>query len=158
MVRSLLRLAALALVIPAASCVDVKSSSTPTTPTALGGTAAATILGFAGGWTSASTPGTLPGGCSAFDYRLTPSADGQAGDVTFKATCAGITAEGSGRGVMNGSVLNWTAQGTASRDGLTCPFAFADSTATLEGAAVRLNYRGTICGIPVSGSELMRRS
>lgn len=148
-------------------CVEVKSSSsTPTAPSATvtgpggspGVTGGITIQAFSGTWSSGSAADSvLPSQCTAFDYRLSPAADGRTGSVAFKATCAGVSVDGSGTGVLNGDVLSWTAQGTATRAGLSCPFAFDDSTATLENGGVRVNYRGTVCGFPLSGSELLRK-
>ncbi|MCU0256006.1 MAG: hypothetical protein MUF60_04635 [Vicinamibacterales bacterium] len=152
----------------AGGCVEVKSGSAPTAPSS--GTAAPapgtgpgtsgglSIQAFSGAWTSGGSSGTvLPSACTAFDYRVTPSPDGRSGAVVFRATCAGITVDGTGTGVINGDVLSWTAQGTASRNGLACPFLFDNSTAALEGTGVRVTYRGTVCGYPIAGSELLRR-
>lgn len=146
-------------------CVEVKSSSTPTAPSVTvagpgspGITGGITIQAFSGTWSSGTgADSVLPSQCTAFDYRLSPAADGRTGSVAFKATCAGVSVDGSGTGVLNGDVLSWTAQGTATRAGLSCPFAFDDSTATLENGGVRVNYRGTVCGFPLSGSELLRK-
>lgn len=158
---------ALALLASAGACVEVRSSSsTPTSPSVTvtgsgtsGGGGSLSIQAFSGAWSSGPAgDAVLPSQCSAFDYRVSPAADGRSGTVTFKATCAGVTVDGSGTGVLNGEVLSWTAQGTASRVGLSCPFVFDNSTATIENGGVRVNYRGTVCGFPVSGSELLRRS
>lgn len=147
-------------------CVEVKSSSTPTAPSVAapgpggspGISGGLTIQAFSGTWSSGTgADSVLPSQCTAFDYRLSPAADGRTGSVAFKATCAGVSVDGSGTGVLNGDVLSWTAQGTATRAGLSCPFAFDDSTATLENGGVRVNYRGTVCGFPLSGSELLRK-
>lgn len=161
----LLALAAYAL--STGACVEVKSTSGPTAPsvtvsgsgsTSGGGTGSLSIQAFSGTWTSgAASEAVLPSQCTAFDYRVSPAADNRSGSVSFKATCAGITVDGTGSGVLTGDVLTWNAQGTASRVGLSCPFAFENSTATLEGSGVRVNYRGTVCGLPVSGSEVLRK-
>ena len=160
--RATVRLTLVATVVSVApGCVDVKSGSTLTAPTVVtspGTGGSLSIQAFSGTWSSgAASDPVLPSQCTAFDYRVSPAADGRSGTVSFKATCAGVTVDGSGTGVINGDVLSWTAQGTASRSGLACPFVFSDSTATLEGGGVRVNYRGTVCGFPVAGSELLRR-
>lgn len=173
MLRLWLRAPALVVVVSsallaAAGCIEVKSGSTLTAPSSVtvtpapgtgqGTSGSLSIQAFSGTWTSGATSGAaLPSQCTAFDYRVSPAADGRSGNVTFQATCAGITVDGSGTGVLNGDVLSWTAQGTAGRAGLACPFAFSDSTATLEGGGIRVNYRGTVCGYPIAGSELLRR-
>ena len=111
---------------------------------------------IAGSWTLGSS-GSLPDGCTALDYTITKSADGQSGEIQFDGTCAGVRAKGSGKGTLTGSTLNWTAQGTATREGLTCPFNVTQGTAQLEANGVRVTYDGTVCGVPVSGSDLLQR-
>jgi hypothetical protein len=111
---------------------------------------------MAGAWTLGAS-GSPPDGCTALDYTITKSADGQSGDIQFNGTCAGVQASGRGKGTLSGSTLNWTAEGTATRDGLTCPFTFTQGTAQLEGSGVRVTYAGTVCGLPVSGSNLLQR-
>jgi hypothetical protein len=146
------RLAALALAgcICATGCTESHSSSTsPTSPAAM-------IEAIAGSWTLGSS-GSLPDGCTALDYTITKSADGQSGEIQFDGTCAGVRATGTGKGTLTGSTLQWTAEGTATRDGLTCPFKVAQGTAQLEGDGVRVTYAGAVCGVPVSGSDLLRR-
>jgi hypothetical protein len=58
---------------------------------------------------------------------------------------------------VSGSTLNWTAEGTATRAGVSCPFSFTEGTAALEGTGVRVTFAGVVCGLPVSGSELLQR-
>ncbi len=90
-------------------------------------------------------------------YQVVRSADGKSATVQFNGTCAGITAKGTGSGSLSGTVLTWNAQGTAVRSSLVCPFSFDNSTATPEGAGIRVNYAGSVCGVPVRGSELLVR-
>ena len=146
------RLAALGLAgcLCASGCTASHSSSTsPTSPAAM-------LEAIAGSWTLGSS-GSPPDGCSALDYTITKSADGQSGEIQFDGTCAGVQASGTGKGTLSGSTLQWTAQGTATRDGLTCPFDVTQGTAQLEGNGVRVTYAGTVCGVPVSGSDLLQR-
>jgi hypothetical protein len=167
MPRSAARLVLVSLALTAAACAGGSTPAAPTASTgpAVGagsGSATSTIANFGGTWVSGSAGagGALAGAadaCSQLEYKLTPSADNRSGTVTFNATCVGITAQGSGSGVLTGDVLGWNARGTASRSGLSCDFSFDNSTAALEGSGVRVTYRGTVCGLPVSGSELLRR-
>jgi hypothetical protein len=155
--RHALPLAVCALL--SAGCVESGRTMSPSGPS-LSSSAGVTLESFAGTWRSsgATTPGNaLTGVCDDLDYRLSPNSDGRSGSVTFKATCAGVVAEGRGRGTLDGDVLNWSADGVATRGDVVCPFAFANSTATLEAGGVRLVYRGTVCSVAVSGSELLRR-
>jgi hypothetical protein len=136
----------------AGGCADSDSSGvSPTTPDTV-------LQALAGTWTlPSSSEGTLPGGCTSLEYTVTPGTDGNSATVAFSGLCSGAEGSGSGRATVSGSKLNWSAEGTATRNNLTCPFNFTEGTATLEGSGVRVTFAGTVCGLPVSGSELLQR-
>ncbi len=150
--------AALALAcVLAAGCdllnTNKDTSSTPTSPS----TPTASLDAFAGTWQSvtASTPAT---GCGNLKYTVTPVSSSSA-NVTFTATCASnITVTGSGSGTLSGSTINWSATGLVGQGGVNCPFSFSNSKATLgtDGNIV-VAYSGTVCGIPVSGTETVKK-
>jgi hypothetical protein len=144
------RLAPLALAgcLLAAGCASQNSGVSPTGPTVLDA--------LVGTWTLNSSS-AAPAGCTALDYTLAKNADGTSATVTFNGVCGGVSATGTGSGTVSGSKLNWTADGTATRDGLTCPFTLGEGTATREGSGVRVTFAGTLCGLPVSGSELLQK-
>jgi hypothetical protein len=127
------------------------------TPTSPSPTPATTVEAFAGSWTSV-TPSTPPTGCGNLKYTVTPTGTTTA-NVSFTATCAGnITVTGSGTGTLSGSTINWTASGLVGQGGVNCPFTFTNSKATLDAAGqVVVTYTGTICGIPVSGTETVKK-
>jgi hypothetical protein len=132
------------------------SSSTPTSPTPSDPTV--NMDAFAGTWSSASasTPAT---GCGNVKYTVTPVSSTSA-NVTFAGTCGGnIAVDGSGSGTLSGSSLTWTANGLVSQGGVNCPFSFSKGTATPDsaGANIVVTYTGTVCGIPVSGSETVKK-
>ena len=129
------------------------SSSTPTSPT----TPSTSLDAFAGTWSSI-TPSTPPTGCGNLKYTVTPTTASSA-NVTFTATCAGnINVTGSGSGTLAGSAINWSANGLVGQGGVNCPFTFTNSKATLEATGqVVVNYTGTVCGIPVSGTETVKK-
>lgn len=132
---------------------DSDKSESPTTPTP----AAVSLSVFAGSWTSAaaSTPAT---GCGTVNYTVTP-VNTTTATVTFAATCAGnIQVNGTGSGQVSGSSLDWAAQGLVSQGGVNCPFAFANGKAVEDSSGIKITYSGTVCGIPVSGTEVVRRS
>jgi hypothetical protein len=131
------------------------TTGTPTSPTSP--TPATTLDAFAGTWASI-TPSTPPTGCGNLRYTVTPTGATTA-NVTFTATCAGnITVTGSGSGTLSGSTINWTASGLVGQGGVNCPFTFTNSKATLDATnQIVVNYTGTICGIPVSGSETAKK-
>lgn len=140
------------------------SAESPASPSRASTTASATLDAFLGTWSSSpaassgSSGVTLPDSCGDLQYVVEKSADGQSATVRFNGTCAGITASGTGRGSLAGTVLTWGADGSATYRGVACTFRFDNGTATREGDGVRLTYAGTVCGAPVRGSELLRRT
>jgi hypothetical protein len=78
---------------------------------------------------------------------------------TFKATCGGgLTLAGSAEGKLSGRLTaELSASGTVTGEGVNCPFSLA-GTAVPEGLdSIRVNYSGTTCLGPVSGSELLKK-
>jgi hypothetical protein len=112
---------------------------------------------FAGTWASASATAP-PTGCGNLKYTVTPVSATEA-NVTFSGTCASsIQVTGSGTGKVNGSTLDWSAQGLVGQGGTNCPFSFPNGKATEEaGGGIKVTYAGTVCGIPVSGSEVVKK-
>jgi hypothetical protein len=132
------------------------STTTPTSPTPT--TPTVSMDAFAGTWQSvtASTPAT---GCGNLKYTVTPTTT-NAANVSFTATCASnITVTGSGAGTLSGSAINWSASGLVSQGGVNCPFTFTNGKATpgTDANTVVVTYSGTVCGIPVSGTENVKK-
>ena len=128
-------------------------SGNPTGPTG----SATSMDAFAGTWSSV-TVGNPANGCGDVKYTVTPTTTSSA-NITFSATCAGnIAVTGSGAGTLNGNVISWTANGLVAQGGVNCPFAFTNSKATLgSDGQIAVNYTGTVCGIPVSGTETVKK-
>ena len=133
------------------------SGSTPTTPTSPS-TPTTSITAFAGTWQS--TASALPvTGCGNLTYTVTPTGTASA-NVTFAATCASnISVTGSGSGTLAGNIITWSASGLVGQGGVNCPFTFSNNKATIDQTAntVQIDYTGTVCGIPVSGSETVKK-
>ena len=129
------------------------SSGTPTSPT----TPTVAMDAFAGTWSSvaASTP---PTGCGNVKYTVTPTTATSA-NVSFTATCASnITVTGSGAGTLSGSAITWSATGLVGQGGVNCPFSFTNSKAKTDASGqLIVDYTGTVCGIPVSGTETVKK-
>ena len=143
---------ALACALTAGCDLLSKKDTTPTAPTG----STTSIDAFAGTWSSV-TPSTPPTGCGNLKYTITPTTTTSAA-VTFTATCASnITVNGSGAGTLSGNVVSWSASGLVAQGGVNCPFTFTNSKATLESGQVLVNYTGTVCGIPVSGAETVKK-
>jgi hypothetical protein len=147
-------LAAVALACCLASACDAlnKLGNTPTTPSPT----TVSLDAFAGTWVT-SRSSTPPTSCGAVKYTVTPVTSTSA-TVTFSATCAStIQVNGSGTGKVNGSTLEWTSQGLVSQGGLNCPFTFTNGKASEDTGGVKIVYNGTVCGIPVSGEEVLKK-
>jgi hypothetical protein len=153
-------LAALVLTFAVTSGCDLltnKDSDTPTTPSPATGS----LDPFVGSFSSASaTTPPSPTSCNNLKYTVTPTSTTTA-TVTFSATCASnVVVNGTGAGTLAGTTLNWNAQGTVTQGSLTCPFTFpsGSNTAVPDGTSgLKINYSGSVCGIPVSGSEVARK-
>ncbi len=142
--------ASVALILLLAGCSS-KPSSAPTTP------ASVTIDTFAGTWISGAAGGGTAGSpCTGVNYTLSKVSDTSA-TVTYSGTCSGVSIAGTGKGTLSGSVLNWEASGTASRSGVSCPFSFTNSTATPQADGILVVYNGAVCGVAVSGSQVLHR-
>src|SRR5215213_11017333 len=114
---------------------------------------------FAGTWFS-STMNGLPNISSCSDIKwqisnLTPTEV----NGTVEATCGGavtITADLTGK--LNGEVIDLTAKGQAVGFGLTCGFSLTGTGTRQSTDAVELDYKGSTCIKPVSGTEILRRN
>ena len=145
---------AIIALVAASGCDLLNKKDSPTAPSS----PTASLDQFVGTFTSASVATVGPASCGNLHYLVTPTST-TAATVTFTATCAtNIQVAGNGTGTLSGSTLGWGAQGTITQGDLTCPFSFANGTATAEGTGLRVNYSGTVCGIAVSGSELLAKN
>ena len=141
----------------AAGC-DLLNKKNATTDSPTSPSPTTSIDAFAGTWQSV-TATTPPTGCGNLKYTVTPTTATSA-NVSFTATCASnITVTGSGAGSLSGNVIAWNASGLVSQGGVNCPFTFTNSKATIDEAnkQVVVAYTGTVCGIPVSGTETVKK-
>ncbi|MCX6549879.1 MAG: hypothetical protein NTY02_02530 [Acidobacteria bacterium] len=137
----------------ATACVEYKQSS-PASPTEV-----AKVL-TSGSWssaTAASASSFSPSTCGNFEWSIasltTTSASG-----TFKAVCGGgMVLQGNAEGVLNGLTATITANGTATSTGVSCPFTLNATAVPQSTTAVKVTYTGTVCGVAVSGSEVLTK-
>ncbi len=148
-------LVALVALVATGGCDLLNKKDSPTAPS----TTTASLEQFVGTFMSTSASTVGPTSCGNLLYLVTPTS-ATAATVTFTATCAtNIQVSGNGTGTLTGSSLGWSAQGTITQGTMTCPFSFANGTATAEGTTgLRVNYSGTVCGIAVSGTEVLAKS
>jgi hypothetical protein len=126
------------------------SSSLSPTPTSTAAT-------FAGVWASTAIGVPDPNSCTNFQWTVT-DVNGTVVSGQFSATCAGgLTVQGTGSGSVSGTSLAWTATGTATQDGVQCPFNLSGTAVKQANDALQVQYAGSVCGIPVSGTQVLNK-
>lgn len=74
--------------------------------------------------------------------------------INYSATCGGVPVVGTATGTLSGATLNWATTGTASNG---CAFTLSGTATPDTTADLRVVYSGTVCGLPISGTEILRR-
>ena len=141
----------LAIAVASAACIGFERKSSLTGPTAPG---VGTLLGT---WTSANIIPT-PSTCTDFKWNVTEQTNNSA-KGSFSATCGNdLKLSGSAQGTLNGSTIQWSAQGNASAPNLpSCAISLA-GTAEIGINSVSVPYSGDTCLGKVSGVELLKRN
>jgi hypothetical protein len=136
-----------------AACVDMFKNlfSSPTEPSTTG-----EIRSYLGTWAG---PAIAPAAqsCGSLQWKITSQTGGQAsGD--FSATCAdGVSLTGTMTATHGETSIPWAATGTATKGAATCSFSMT-GTGTFQGTSnIVVNYAGTSCNGPLSGSETIKR-
>jgi hypothetical protein len=137
----------------------------PAAPSAAGGTSVAAVPGaqlasFVGAnWALSSIAG-LPSLTSCSEPAWTVVSQTTSSVMgNFSAVCSGgSTASGTLTGQMNGSDrINVTAAGSAVIAGVTCAFNLTGIASKVTNDTTRLEYSGSTCAGPVSGTEILDR-
>jgi hypothetical protein len=120
-------------------------------------TSADSSRSYLGTWNGpTATPGAQS--CSALQWKITSQTGSQiTGD--FTATCAGGTLLVGTlvATVSDSAAIPWAASGNATQGSTSCTFNLT-GTGKFEGtASIVVNYSGTACGVPVSGSDTIKR-
>lgn len=139
-------LKSLALVAGLAAFAACSTNSGSTTAPS---TTSGPISAFSGTWTSAASTNSV---CTSTNYTVTPTS-GTTANVTYAATCAGLPVTGTGTGTANGNTLNWNAAGSAAG----CPFTLNGTAVPASATNLNVAYTGTVCGSPISGSDVLKR-
>jgi len=135
----------------AAACIGFERKSTVTGPSAAG---VGTLMGS---WTSSSLIPT-PSSCTDFKWNVTEQT-GNTARGSFSATCANdLKLTGTAQGTLNGSTIDWSADGVANAAGLNanCNISLR-GTAEIGVTTVRVPYSGDTCLGKVSGVEILSR-
>jgi hypothetical protein len=141
------------LAVSSTACFDMfkdifKSPTTPTDPDA--------IRSYIGTWAGpAITPAAQS--CGGLQWKITSQTGSQASGE-FAAACAdGVKLAGVVTATHSDTTIPWAATGTATKDAMTCPFNMT-GTGTFQGTSnIVVNYAGTTCLGPLSGSETIKR-
>ena len=143
----------LVIAVSSTACIDMFKNifNSPTKPSET-----TEIRSYLGTWAGAAiTP--VAQSCGGMQWKITSQTGGQASGE-FSATCAdAITLTGTMTATHGETSIPWAATGTATKGGVTCPFSMT-GTGTLQGTSnIVVNYAGTSCNGPVSGSETIKR-
>ena len=134
----------------AAACFNFEHKSTVTGPSAAGANS------LMGNWTSSSLIPT-PSSCTDFKWNVTEQT-GTSARGSFSATCANdLKLTGTAQGTLNGSTIDWSADGVASAAGLSGCNISLRGTAEIGVTTIRVPYTGDTCLGKVSGVEVLSR-
>jgi hypothetical protein len=153
------------------------SKPTDPTPASTASTVPATevtVDAFVGDWTPDTTDGTplvfdgpentadaivADGACRFLEFRVDREPDSKSAKVVFAARCANARLRGRGAGVLSDGVLHWRAQGDVTlASGRTCQFKFVEGNKAVRvPEGLKVHYDGTVCDVPVSGTQIVKR-
>ena len=140
----------LSMAASAAACIGFERKNTVTGPSAGG---VGTLMGS---WSSSSLVPT-PSSCTDFKWNVTEQTANTA-KGSFSATCAGdLKLKGTAQGTLNGSTIEWSADGLANAAGLANCNITLKGTAEIGVTTVRVPYSGDTCLGKVSGIETLSR-
>src|SRR5512141_2332334 len=126
---------AVATALAGAACIDFTQKTTGPS---------SDLRQLAGSWSSGNIIPD-PNSCTDFKWNVTEYT-GSTAAGTFSGTCAnGLHLDGTARGSLTGSLVNWSANGKATAANLpSCDFSLQGS-ATLDGDTITVPYSGTTC-------------
>lgn len=138
------------IALSAAGCIGFEHKSTVTAPSASG------LSALMGSWTSSNIIPSAAN-CTDFKWDVTEQTANSARGA-FSATCANdLKLSGTAQGTLNGSLVNWSADGTATAAGLASCRISLSGTAELGVDSIRVPYAGETCLGHVSGVEVLRK-
>jgi hypothetical protein len=108
------------------------------------------LSSLSGTWRSAATVSS--GVCNNITYTVTPTGATTA-TVNYTATCVGVPVTGTGSGTLSGSTFSWTTSGVTG----ACSYSLNGTATPVAAADLNVMYGGTVCGVAVSGSEVLHR-
>ena len=128
-------------------------------PTSASDSSSTTVRSYLGTWdgpTLVAAPTAQS--CGGLEWKITSQTATQiSGD--FKGTCAGgINLVGTlVATIADTTTIPWAASGSATQGATACTFTLT-GTGTFQGTSnIAVTYSGTACGVPVSGTETIKR-
>ena len=141
----------LAVAAASAACFGFERKSTVSGPSASG------LSTLMGNWSSANIIPS-PASCTDFKWNVAEQT-GTSAKGSFSATCAGdLKLQGTAQGTLNGSTIEWSAQGTGTAPGLPSCDISLKGTAEIGVDSVRVPYSGETCLGKVNGVEILKRN
>lgn len=138
---------AVSLSVAAAGCIEFTQKTTGPSDE---------LKALAGNW-SADNIIPAASSCTNFKWNVT-ELTGSTASGSFSATCAGnLKVEGTANGRLTGSVIDWSADGTATAPDLPACNIHLEGTATLKDDVIEVPYTGRTCLGDVSGTQILRR-
>ena len=143
----------LTVALSSAACIDMFKNifTSPTEPTKTD-----EVRSYLGTW-AGPTLAPAAQSCGSLMWKITSQTGTQAsGD--FSATCGDdVKLTGTMTATHGDTSIPWAVTGTATKGATTCPFSMT-GTGTFQGTSnIVVNYAGTSCNGPVSGSETIKR-
>jgi hypothetical protein len=147
----------IALAAGSTACADVFKNifNSPTEPGNTDGSGE--VRSYLGTWSGPTAVTPAAQSCAGLQWKITSQAGAQASGE-FAATCAdGVQLAGTVTATHSDTSIPWAATGTATKGAATCPFNMT-GTGTFQGTSnIVVNYAGTSCNGPLSGSETIKR-
>jgi len=142
------------LAVGSTACLDMLKDliNPPTSPTPTAGE----VRSYLGTW-AGPTVAPVAQSCGSLQWKIT-SQNGNQASGDFSAACAdGIALAGTVTATHSDTTIPWAATGTATKGSTACPFSMT-GTGTFQGTSnIVVNYAGTTCLGPLSGSETIKR-
>ena len=143
----------IAIALSSTACIDMFKNifSSPTEPSTT-----SDVRSYLGTWTGAAIA-PVAQSCGSLLWKITSQTGGQVSGE-FSATCADdVKLTGTMTATHSDTTIPWAATGTATKGAATCPFSMT-GTGTFQGTSnIAVNYAGTSCNGPLSGSETIKR-
>ena len=154
----LLRTALVVAVVGSSGCAGIDSIKNLFTGPSKTEEESTEVRSYLGTWTAA-TVSSYPTAqsCGNMEWKVT-SQNGSQITGEFHGTCAGdISLSGTLAATHGQTSIPFAATGVATQGSMTCPFNLT-GTGTFQGTSnIQVNYAGTTCLGPVSGSETLKR-